>query len=83
MSIAEEFNKAVYRTKQLKRRPSNQELLLLYALYKQATEGDIPDGPAPERDIKAIAKFNAWKAQKGKSRKEAMKEYVNLVQSLE
>ena len=83
MTLEEEFNNAVTRTKQLKQRPTNQTLLLLYALFKQATAGDIPEVQVPDHDFKAIAKFNAWKSQKGKSKETCMKEYINLVQSLD
>lgn len=83
MTLEEEFNTAVIRTKQLKQRPTNQTLLLLYALFKQATVGDISEVQAPDHDFKAIAKFNAWKAQKGKSKEACMQDYINLVQSLD
>ncbi|HZB14010.1 MAG TPA: acyl-CoA-binding protein, partial [Chryseolinea sp.] len=37
----EAFESAVARSKEFTKRPSNEELLQLYALYKQATEGDV------------------------------------------
>jgi len=81
--MKEEFEKAVARSKDLTKRPSNEELLQLYALYKQATEGDVSGERPGGFDFKAIAKFDAWEELKGKSQDQAMQEYVTLVNSLE
>ena len=35
------FDKAVAESKQLPEKPDNMTLLKIYALYKQATEGDV------------------------------------------
>jgi acyl-CoA-binding protein len=78
----QQFESAVARTKEFTRRPSNEELLELYALYKQATEGDV-DGERPGGfDFKAIAKYDAWEALKGKSKEVAIAEYIGLVDKL-
>jgi len=78
----QQFESAVARTKEFTRRPSNEELLELYALYKQATEGDV-DGERPGGfDFKAIAKYDAWEALKGKSKEAAIAEYIGLVDKL-
>jgi acyl-CoA-binding protein len=82
MTLEKEFNAAVERTRQLNYRPSNDTLLSLYALYKQATVGDVQGKPPAGNDFKSIAKYNSWKAQKGKSRDKSMKEYIDLVKSL-
>ena len=69
-------------SKALSERPSNDTLLQLYSLYKQATEGDV-NGDAPGQfDFVARAKYEAWSGIKGKSREAAMKEYVQLVNKL-
>ncbi len=82
MSLVDQFNASVKEAEQLTRRPSNEELLSLYALYKQATLGDV-QGEAPGGfDFKGIAKYNAWSALKGTSREQAMQQYVDLVKSL-
>ena len=39
--LAEQFAEAKRRVEQLTKRPTNDQLLDLYALYKQATEGDV------------------------------------------
>lgn len=79
----DDFQSAQGRSKQLTKRPSNEELLDLYALFKQATDGEaIGDRPGGF-DFKAIAKFDAWAAKKGKTKEIAMLEYVDLVEKLE
>lgn len=78
-----EFQEAAERSKQFTRRPTNQDLLDLYGLYKQATEGDITGDRPGGFDFKAIAKFDAWEELKGKSKETAMDEYVTLVKKLD
>jgi acyl-CoA-binding protein len=78
-----QFERAAERSKQFTKRPTNEELLQLYALYKQATEGDATGERPGGFDFKAIAKFDAWEELKGKSREVAMQEYVALVDKLE
>ena len=79
----EEFESAVKRSKELTKRPSNEELLKLYALYKQATEGDNSETRPGGFDFKAIAKHDAWAELKGKSVGDAKNEYIALVKDLE
>jgi len=63
-------------------RPDNNKMLKLYALYKQATQGDV-SGDAPGNfDFVRRAKFDAWSAIKGTSTEAAMQQYVDLVESL-
>ena len=82
MALAEDFQEAVDRSKTLTKRPSNEELLDLYALFKQATDGDVSGERPGGFDFKAIAKHDAWAGKKGIGKDEAMKEYVNLVSRL-
>jgi acyl-CoA-binding protein len=77
-----DFEKAVARSKELTKRPSNEELLKLYALYKQATEGDATGDRPGGFDFKAIAKFDAWEEIKGMSKEQATKDYIRLVDKL-
>ncbi len=81
--LSEEFEKAAAKTKQFTKRPSNVELLQLYALYKQATEGDVSGERPGGFDFKGIAKFDAWEELKGKSKEQAMQEYIDLVNNLQ
>jgi diazepam-binding inhibitor (GABA receptor modulating acyl-CoA-binding protein) len=83
MNFEDQFNEAVANSKLLPSKPDNETLLKLYSLYKQATEGDN-NGEAPSNpfDIVARAKYNVWTEVKGKSKEDAMKEYVELVNRL-
>ena len=76
------FEEAVTKSKSLKERPSNDVLLKLYALYKQATEGDVKGERPGGFDFKGAAKYDAWEKQKGKSAEAASTEYIQFVQSL-
>ena len=76
------FTDAVAKSKTLTEKPSNDILLKLYSLYKQATEGDVKGERPGGFDFKGAAKFNAWESLKGKSKEDAAKQYVELVNSL-
>jgi diazepam-binding inhibitor (GABA receptor modulator, acyl-CoA-binding protein) len=83
MQILEQFESAVAESKTLTQKPSNDTLLQLYSLYKQATEGDInTEPPANPFDFVSKAKYEAWLGLKGKAREEAMQEYIDLVTKL-
>jgi diazepam-binding inhibitor (GABA receptor modulator, acyl-CoA-binding protein) len=82
MDLLKEFEESVARSKQLPSQ-SNENLLKLYSLYKQATEGDVSiDKPTNMFDIVGNAKYNAWEKLKGLGKEEAMKNYINLVKEL-
>jgi len=76
------FGAAVARSKTLKERPDNVTLLRLYALYKQASEGDLQEPKPGALDFVASAKWSARDALRGVSRAEAMGHYIALVDSL-
>lgn len=82
MTLSENFNTAVSQSKELPSRPSNEDLLQLYALFKQATDGDASGDKPGGFDFKAIAKYTAWEEKKGMSKEQAMQEYVSLVERL-
>ncbi|MES1225619.1 MAG: acyl-CoA-binding protein [Bacteroidota bacterium] len=83
MELIQQFDQAVLDSKDLSNRPSQGTLLELYSLYKQAKEGDInTDPPSNPFDFVAKAKYEAWEALKGKTKDEAMTEYINLVMKL-
>ena len=83
MNLLEKFQAAAVRSKELTKRPSNEELLQLYALYKQSTEGDVAGDRPGGFDFKAIAKFDAWEELKGRSKDDAMNDYISLVDNLQ
>ncbi len=83
MDELSQFEQAVADSKNLTQKPSNEILLQLYSLYKQATEGDNNiEPPSNMFDFVGKAKYDAWAALKGKSAEDAKNEYVKLVSSL-
>jgi len=83
MALIDDFNSAVTKSKELTKRPSNEELLDLYALFKQSTEGDVTGDRPGGFDFKAIAKHDAWASKKGISKDQAMQDYISLVSKLQ
>jgi diazepam-binding inhibitor (GABA receptor modulator, acyl-CoA-binding protein) len=82
MELQQQFDAAVARSKDLTKRPSNEELLQLYGLFKQATEGDVTGERPGGFDFKGIAKYDAWAELRGKSADDAKKAYITLVEKL-
>jgi acyl-CoA-binding protein len=66
----------------LSERPGNDTLLKLYALYKQATIGDAAGERPGAFDFVRRAKFDAWSEVHGTSVQDAMRQYIDLVESL-
>ena len=83
MSLKESFEAAVKTAHSLTIRPSNEDLLKMYSLYKQATLGDNTQDPPGGFDFVAAAKHNAWKKLAGTSQEEAMNQYIDLIQRLQ
>ncbi|MFT2010159.1 acyl-CoA-binding protein [Pontibacter sp. 13R65] len=82
MVTQEEFENAVAKSKTLTERPSNEVLLQLYGLYKQATEGDVSAERPGGFDFKSIAKWDAWFKLKGTPPEVARGEYVRIMEQL-
>lgn len=81
-TLKAKFDQAVAQSKTLPAKPDNSTLLKIYALYKQATAGDV-DGKRPGfTDLVGRAKYDAWAALEGRSANDAMKEYIELIASL-
>lgn len=82
MPTQDAFQDAQERVKKLTKRPSNAELLDLYGLYKQATDGDVKGSRPGMLDPKGRAKFDAWTSRKGLAGADAKARYVALVDEL-
>lgn len=80
--VRKQFAAATRRVQQLAERPSDAQLLALYALYKQATAGDVTGARPGLLEPRARAKFDAWAAVRGLGASEAMGRYVRLVAKL-
>lgn len=76
------FETAQREVQNLPRKPNNDELLELYALFKQATSGDVSGKRPGTLDFKGRAKFDAWSKVAGKAPAQAKTEYVALVEKL-
>ena len=82
--LKEQFEEAVelVRTAEGDFRPPNELKLEMYALYKQATEGDVRGKRPGMLDFVGRAKYDAWAACRGMSVEEAMRRYVAKVNEL-
>jgi diazepam-binding inhibitor (GABA receptor modulator, acyl-CoA-binding protein) len=76
------FEAAAEEIKALPQRPSNDVLLKLYALYKQATTGDVSGKRPGFTDMVGRAKYDAWADRKGLTQEEAMQAYIDLVEEI-
>jgi diazepam-binding inhibitor (GABA receptor modulator, acyl-CoA-binding protein) len=74
-------------------KPKDDDLLKLYAHYKQANEGDVNTctnyfwvltrlARPGMFDLKGKAKWDAWNSIKGLSKEDAAKKYIELVVAL-
>jgi acyl-CoA-binding protein len=77
-----QFATAAQEVQKLKSRPSNDQLLELYALYKQASEGDVKGSRPGFLDLTGRAKYDAWAGKKGTPADKAMQAYVAVVEKL-
>ena len=82
MSLQEQFDQALADSKNLPERPDNMTLLKIYALYKQASAGDVEGKRPGFTDMVGRAKFDAWDGLKGTAKEDAMQQYVDLIEEL-
>jgi diazepam-binding inhibitor (GABA receptor modulator, acyl-CoA-binding protein) len=80
--LKSQFETAVSESKQLPEKPDNMTLLKIYALYKQASSGDVEGKRPGFTDMVARAKYDAWDALKGTAADDAMQQYIDLIESL-
>ena len=80
--IQASFDAAVAASKSLSERPDNSTLLQIYALYKQATAGDVEGKRPGFTDMVGRAKYDAWAEVKGTGKDDAMQRYIDLIESL-
>ncbi|KAG0677779.1 acyl-CoA-binding protein (ACBP)/diazepam binding inhibitor (DBI)/endozepine (EP) [Pichia californica] len=76
------FNEKAEAVSNLPTRPSDDELLQLYGLFKQATVGDNETTKPGVFDFKGKYKWEAWNKLKGTSQEEAEAKYIALVDEL-
>lgn len=83
MSLKQLFEEAAKHVQSLPKKPSDQDLLELYSLFKQATQGDVLGSRPGFLDIVGRKKFDSWSAKKGMSSDQAMQAYIDLVKKLQ
>ncbi|GAB4199518.1 MAG: acyl-CoA-binding protein [Roseiflexaceae bacterium] len=76
------FQTAASEAQKLTKRPDNATMLQLYALYKQATSGDVSGSRPGFMDMVGQAKYDAWAKIKGTAKEAAMQQYIDLVERL-
>lgn len=77
-----QFQQAQADVKTLTRRPDNNDMLFLYAHFKQAAEGDVSGARPGMLDMVGRAKYDAWAKLKGMKQEDAMKHYADKVATL-
>lgn len=77
-----QFEQAQQDVKTLTERPSNDDLLALYAHFKQATDGDVSGKRPGMLDMVGRAKYDAWAKLKGTGADDAMTAYIAKVNQL-
>ncbi len=81
--LDDQFDQAQVDVKTLTSKPSNDDLLTLYALFKQGTAGDATGAKKPGRfDLVGKAKYEAWTKVAGTSADEARTRYIAEVDRL-
>ena len=80
-----EFERAAEYVRKMPSRPetTNAVTLEFYGLFKQAKDGDNKEAQPWAIQVEARAKWEAWKAVEGKSKEEAMKAYVALLDKID
>lgn len=76
------FEQAQADVKTLTKRPSNDDMLALYAHFKQASSGDVSGSRPGMFDMINRAKYDAWAALKGMSKEAAQQAYIDKVNAL-
>jgi acyl-CoA-binding protein len=80
--LTAQFEQASQDVRNVADEPDNTTKLRLYALYKQATEGDVAGQKPGFFDFVGTAKYEAWEKLRGTSKDQAMQQYVALVRKL-
>ena len=76
------FEQAQQDVKTLTKRPGNDDLLFLYAHFKQGSEGDVSGKRPGMLDMVGRAKYDGWAKLKGMSKEQAQQKYIDKVQSM-
>ena len=81
VNLDKEFHDAFQKISLLKTVVAPDNMLKLYAFYKQATCGNNLQSEE-NKDLRSGFKFNAWMQLKGMSKDQAKKEYIKLASEI-
>lgn len=76
------FENASKEVTQLSEAPDNLAKLKLYALFKQASVGDVSGARPGMMDFVGRAKYDAWAEFKGQTTDQAKEAYIAFVEEL-
>ncbi|MBL7249691.1 acyl-CoA-binding protein [Alloalcanivorax sp. C16-2] len=82
MADTARFEQAREDVQTLNKKPGNDDLLFLYAHYKQGSQGDVSGKRPGMLDMVGRAKYDAWARLKGMSADDAMQKYIDKVEAL-
>ncbi|KMZ58760.1 Acyl-CoA Binding Protein [Zostera marina] len=82
MELQEDFEEHAKKIMTLTEEPSNDDKLILYGLFKQASFGPVTTDRPGIFKLKERAKWDAWKAVEGKSKEDAMNDYIIKVKQM-
>ena len=82
MADKAQFEQAQKDVKTLTKKPDNDDLLFLYAHYKQGSAGDVSGKRPGMLDMVGRAKYDAWAKLAGTKADTAMRGYIEKVNSL-
>ena len=80
--LKERFDQAAKDVLTMSKAPDDLSKLRLYALYKQANEGDCQGKRPGLTNFVGRAKYDAWKALEGTTQDAAMEDYIQVVAEL-
>lgn len=85
--LQQQFNQAVDKVRNAPEdgdfKPSNEYKLKMYALYRQAIDGDVSGKRPGMLNVMQRAKHDAWARVRGMSGTDAMQAYVDEVNKVE
>jgi acyl-CoA-binding protein len=81
-TLDEQFEAAVAASTSLPTKPDQDTMLKIYALFKQAKEGDVTGKRPGFTNPVGRAKHDAREAIKGTSSDDAKQQYIDLIDSL-
>jgi diazepam-binding inhibitor (GABA receptor modulating acyl-CoA-binding protein) len=80
--IKKRFELSIKMIQNLKQKPNDNELLILYGLYKQSGGDCVITKPTGILNFKEKSKWESWYKYRGMTSEDAMTKYSNYVMTL-